>query len=234
MNNRQQTFAKQLEEEGLKKSQELEVKRKKQEIDKKLGELVSRYVEARSHYGDNHMMTVTLGKFLEIASKMSEVIKMVDNFNIINAYVFELASFLNSSVSLHRSLQSTAMSTKSGFFDRIKEDMDRRRALANIRGTFKSIKANILGVAKLATSMTKEFQTLSDDLIRDLDFGDGEKGVGQSSGPLNLSPEIAARLNAEMAAKSGGNNQAPFGGGGVVPPSNKSGGSGSSGYDDIL
>ena len=233
MESRQQTFAKKLEQEGLKKSQELQVKRKRKEIDEKLGELVSKYVEAKNHYPDNHMMVVMLGKFLEVASKMQEAIKMIDSMNVVTSYMTELTSFINQSLEFQQVIFNVSMQKKSGWLDQIKADMDRKRAFANMRGTIKTLVANIKGVSNFAVSMTKEFESLSDDLSKNLNFGDG-KGVGNgSSGPLNLSPEIAARLNAELQAHPTTKPTGQGGNGGYVPPSNSTS-SGSSDYDDVF
>lgn len=232
MESRQQVFARQLEEEARKMNEEREAQRKKEQLDKRLDKLVQEYVSARNHYGDNHMLTIMLGKFLEISSKMQDIVKMIEGFTAVSQYITELLGFINSSVKLCEQIFIEPMGVKSGFFDDIKRGMDRRRGMANLRGTIRSIKKTIKDTAAMAVGMTKEFQMLSDELVRDLDFGDGTSIGSPNAGPLHLSPEIQDRIN----RVSGGQTTTTTttqGGGGYVPPRGPNGG-GNDDFSDLF
>ena len=234
MESRQQVFARQLEEEARKMNEEREAQRKKEQLDKRLDKLVQEYVTARERYGETAPLTVMLGKFLEISSRMQDVVKTIESFTAVSQYITELLGFINSSVQICEQIFIEPMGVKSGFFDDIKRGMDRRRGMANLRGTIKNIKRTIKDTAAMAVGMTKEFAQLSDELSS-LDFGDGDlkkDGSSNDPRPLNLSPEIQDRIN-KISGGQTTTTTTTQGGGGYVPPRGPNGG-GNDDFSDLF
>ena len=98
--------------------------------------------------------------FLEVAIEMQGIIEMVTSINDVVELIGDAISILDTTMQSSRNILGTTNKVKYGFFQRMKQKMEIRRAKSNNQKRVKSITDQIVGYYEMAMSMAEGFKTV--------------------------------------------------------------------------
>ncbi|MBQ8380865.1 MAG: hypothetical protein IJY18_03125 [Clostridia bacterium] len=98
--------------------------------------------------------------FLEVAIEMQGIIEMVTSINDVVQLIGDAISILDTTMQSSRNILGTTNQVKYGFFQRLKQKMEIRRAKLNNQKRVKSITDQIVGYYEMAMSMAEGFKTV--------------------------------------------------------------------------
>ena len=98
--------------------------------------------------------------FLEVAIEMQGIIEIVTSINEVVTLIGDAINILDTTMKSSNDVLTSTTQVKYGFFQRMKQKMQIRRAKANNQRRVKSLTDNIVGHYEMAMSMAEQFKVI--------------------------------------------------------------------------
>lgn len=213
-----------------------EKERREQKFEEGLNQLVEKVIEeelkAQQNQGEQTIMGEVLMTFLDVALEMKEMMNTLKAINVAMECLGDAIGFLDQALEFDNQMLSDSLQVKYGFFQRMKQKSQQKKAMKNNMRRMESVIQSITMKYQMATSMMDMFGSMNVKLHKMMNLRmEKRKKVKKSTptGGIATSDSPARRMIAQAMADRGlGAVSAP------TQPTMGGGNAGSSDNSDIL
>ncbi|MBO5737375.1 MAG: hypothetical protein J6S04_06160 [Clostridia bacterium] len=187
-----------------------EKERREQKFEAGLNQLVEKVIEeelkAQQNQGEQTIMGEVLMTFLDVALEMKEMMNTLKAINVAMECLGDAIGFLDQALEFDNQMLSDSLQVKYGFFQRMKQKSQQKKAMKNNMRRMESVIQSITMKYQMATSMMDMFGSMNVKLHKMMNLRmEKRKKVKKSAptGGIATSDSPARRMIAQAMADRG-------------------------------
>ena len=183
------------------KENEMEIR--KQKLEERLQNTLTKYIEFEQDYGEEDYRTVMMKSILETAVVMKDTIKTLEGMKEAFQYMFEAMDIVDMVFNLFQDSLQNSLGNNYGFFARLKQRRRLKKALRNNVNRMKQIGTMVSGMGDLSVSITKTLQQSSMKMKKKMAKQNQKNSKGGTNQPVDATTARVNQMIAEARGQKG-------------------------------
>lgn len=187
--------------ETSQKEKEMEIR--KQNLETRLQNTLSKYIDFEQSYGPDDYRTVMMKSILETAVMMKDTIKTLEGVKEAFQYMFEAMDIVDLVFNLFQDNLENSLGNNYGFFARLKQKRRLNKAIRNNVSRMRQITTMISGMQTISETTVKALQKSSNKMKKALDKQNKKKAKKGTNTTVDATSVEVNRMIAEHKSKMG-------------------------------